>query len=61
MQSQEDADTIIQGVTNEEKTFNAPEFGLLCERSWWFLGLDKRILKAVNGMGYTHPTLVQVE
>ncbi|KNB46670.1 RNA helicase [Blastocystis sp. subtype 4] len=41
---------MVQGVTDEEKTFDDSSFGL-----------DKRILKAVHDLGYAHPTLVQAQ
>ncbi len=60
MSNTEETSIMVQGVTDEEKTFDDSSFGFVCLISLRSVGLDKRILKAVHDLGYAHPTLVQV-
>lgn len=60
MSNAEETSIMVQGVTDEDKTFGDSSFGI--GRLGWVssIGLDKRILKAIHDLGYAHPTLVQV-
>lgn len=60
MTTAEEESVMVQGVTDEEKTFDDPCFGIRMSSGMKDVGLDKRILKAIHEMGYAHPTLVQV-